>query len=337
MGIRAVIVGLASLKLDPNKILSACNISREVVDDPDGRIKANSLNDFWNEVQKHTDENIALKMAKIIPIGTYQTFDYLFMISDNLEEAINRYIRYYPIVHSHLKLELVTTKEHAIIKTKHSSPYCDFHHVIEFEMAILFQRIKAFLNEKFKLSEIQFNFNSKNRSGILEKYFGCPVKKSSLSQLSFPISFLSIRNGHSDAILSEVLTKNANESLKKIFEQIDNPNTISDNKDHLVITLKESIKNELKNGKVTLEDVAKTLGSSPRTLQRQLKNFKLSYSKILTDVRIDISTTLLKDNSIALSEIAYLLGFSESSAFHRAFKKWHNCTPLEFRSKYSLS
>jgi len=93
----------------------------------------------------------------------------------------------------------------------------------------------------------------------------------------------------------------------------------------------EKLKNELKEGRASIENMASCFGMSPRTLQRKLKQYDLSYSEILTNLRIELSKEMLTNPSLSLTEIAFLLGFSESSAFHRAFKQWTKLTPLEFK------
>jgi len=77
--------------------------------------------------------------------------------------------------------------------------------------------------------------------------------------------------------------------------------------------------------------VARHLAIAPRTLQRRLAAKGVSYQQVVDDVRRDAAERLLADPSLAVSQIGYLLGFSEPSAFHRAFKRWHDVTPQEYR------
>jgi AraC-like DNA-binding protein len=78
--------------------------------------------------------------------------------------------------------------------------------------------------------------------------------------------------------------------------------------------------------------LAKQLNLSQATLRRRMDDEGESYRNILDDLRRDLAIGLLGDNRKNLAEIADTLGFSETSAFHRAFKKWTGARPGEYRS-----
>jgi AraC-like DNA-binding protein len=81
----------------------------------------------------------------------------------------------------------------------------------------------------------------------------------------------------------------------------------------------------------SIEFVSKQIGASPRTLQRKLNKEGTSYHKLLEGIRRELSLQYLKNSEMAICEISYLLGFSEQSAFHRAFRRWTGMTPKEFQ------
>ena len=97
--------------------------------------------------------------------------------------------------------------------------------------------------------------------------------------------------------------------------------------------VRAAIRRELRGGDPSLEHVAKQLAMSPRTLQRRLRDLGESYADLLDEVRHAAATVYLDDREIALSEVAYLLGFSEQSSFTRAFKRWTGVTPSEYRGR----
>ena len=86
-----------------------------------------------------------------------------------------------------------------------------------------------------------------------------------------------------------------------------------------------------------MEAIAKRLACSPRTFQRKLKQAGTSYTCLLDEMRQQLSVHYLREAPIAVSEIAFLLGFSESSAFHRAFKRWTGISPGEFRLAQAIA
>lgn len=88
---------------------------------------------------------------------------------------------------------------------------------------------------------------------------------------------------------------------------------------------------ELGKGQPTLEQIAPRLHMSPRTLHRRLDDEGTSFRKILSEVRRELASRHLMERRLAIGEIAFLLGFSEPSAFHRAFKRWTGHAPLIYR------
>jgi AraC-like DNA-binding protein len=78
--------------------------------------------------------------------------------------------------------------------------------------------------------------------------------------------------------------------------------------------------------------VARQLTLAPRTLQRRLAAEGVSYQQLVDVVRREAAERLLTDASMSIGEIGYLLGFSEPSAFHRAFKRWHSLAPHDYRN-----
>jgi AraC-like DNA-binding protein len=90
---------------------------------------------------------------------------------------------------------------------------------------------------------------------------------------------------------------------------------------------------ETRSGPPTLEAAAKRLGTSSRTLRRRLKDEGTSFHEVLDRARLELAKRYLKDPRMPLGEIGFLLGFSEPSAFHRAFKRWTGTTPLEHRER----
>ena len=85
-------------------------------------------------------------------------------------------------------------------------------------------------------------------------------------------------------------------------------------------------------GTVSLETVAKRLGTSPRTLQRRLNRRGLCFWALVEQSRFEIAGALLRDTDLKVQEIATRLGYSSPGGFSRAFARWAGCSPSAFRS-----
>ena len=103
--------------------------------------------------------------------------------------------------------------------------------------------------------------------------------------------------------------------------------------DSFVAAARKVIAEAMREGSPTLTGAAKKLAVSPRTLQRRLENYGFDFKRLLDDTRRQFASGYLKDSSTSLTEIAFLLGYSEVSAFNRAFKRWTGSTPMEYRRR----
>ena len=85
---------------------------------------------------------------------------------------------------------------------------------------------------------------------------------------------------------------------------------------------------------VNLEDVASNFNTTPRTLQRKLKEESVSFQLLADEARKTLALTYLKDGSFQGKEISFMLGYNELSAFTRTFKRWTGLTPAAYRKKF---
>ncbi|MEM9071545.1 MAG: helix-turn-helix transcriptional regulator [Myxococcota bacterium] len=92
------------------------------------------------------------------------------------------------------------------------------------------------------------------------------------------------------------------------------------------------IADSLLHGAPSLPEVARSLAVSTRTLQRRLAAEQASFSDVLDDVRRERAARYLREPTLSIAEVAYLLGYTEHASFYRAFRRWYDQTPAEFRA-----
>lgn len=101
--------------------------------------------------------------------------------------------------------------------------------------------------------------------------------------------------------------------------------------DTLATRARATIARALSEGVPRMDDIARSLGLSARSFHRRLAEEGLSYQGITDDTRRELAEGMLAEDRHSLSEIAFLTGFSEQSAFTRAFKRWTGLTPAQYR------
>jgi len=127
---------------------------------------------------------------------------------------------------------------------------------------------------------------------------------------------------HADAYLNNLLLKNCEAALADRRGEMSQLRTRVEN----------AISSFLPHGRVLVEDVARNLGMSKRTLARKLEDDGLNFSEILQQLRRDLAVRYLGDRKLHVSKIAWLLGFNEVSAFTHTFKRWTGKTPSQMRT-----
>lgn len=152
-------------------------------------------------------------------------------------------------------------------------------------------------------------------------YFACPIRWGApanalvlaLQDLDRPFP------GHNPELL-DLLTPALSSALVELH-------AMTSTRDRVKVVLKRM----LASGRPELSDVAHELAMSERTLQRRITDEGTTYRALLVEARQELGRQLLSDKSAGLNEVAYLLGFQDSSSFYRAFRDWEGVTPSRWR------
>jgi AraC-like DNA-binding protein len=156
-----------------------------------------------------------------------------------------------------------------------------------------------------------------------EAFFGCEVRfDASYDGLEFDREILEVPLPAADPTLSHFLIEH--------LRAISDPTRASASLEGRV---RQAIHGRLGDQTLAMAAVAEDLGMSTRTLRRRLLGHGTSYREILDRVRYELSAELLGDPGHKLSDIAVLLGFSDASAFHRAYVRWTGRTPASRRGE----
>jgi AraC-like DNA-binding protein len=156
--------------------------------------------------------------------------------------------------------------------------------------------------------------------------FGCPVYANrSWAGLALPRETVQIPLKRRDPVLRGMLERQA-DTVATGMPEIGG----------VALEVRHALMARLTKGQIDIDVIARDLGTSSRTLQRRLSAAGLSYQQLLDGVRREIADRYLATTSLSIGEVAYLLGYSEPAAFHRAFKRWHDLTPQGFRDHRRL-
>lgn len=166
---------------------------------------------------------------------------------------------------------------------------------------------------------IEFNHSAPSDPGPYEAFFGCPVRFDQREAvLRFSSQLLERPLKSPDPALVSLLEQHAERLLAQLPQQ-----------DEFVEQIRKAISRALSEGEPGIARISRQLNLSPRTLQRRLQASGTSFRSELNLIRHELALSYLSDPGLQVVDIAMLLGYSEHSAFTRAFKEWSGRTPQE--------
>jgi AraC-like DNA-binding protein len=176
--------------------------------------------------------------------------------------------------------------------------------------------------ERVEAEEIHFAHPEPAYADAYRTYFHCPTYfGAGANEIVFRRTALSTPMARSDPEVSEAYEQHA----RRLLERLPAIEGIAGRVRRVVIE-------QLRGGEVTMEFMALRLAMSVPTLRRRLDQEGTTFSDIVDEIRKELAERYLREPSMAISEVAFLLGFSSESAFHRAFRRWTGVAPSQFRS-----
>ncbi|HKP37972.1 MAG TPA: AraC family transcriptional regulator [Pyrinomonadaceae bacterium] len=320
------IIRAAALRAVPaERLYEAISLNPAVLDDPDQRIPFAQVVTLYEKAAELTgDDAFGLHVGEEVDPKAFDVLGYAVINSPNLGEALDRMVRYnfiwtngssFAVERGPAWTRIVYSYNDDSIKERRQDA----------EMTLAAMAALGRMVTHSDLSPVRVTFQHPQPRDTSEhkRIFRCPVEFSAGSdQYFFPSAALDLPIVKADPGLCAVLDRHAAELAARYPRA-----------DSLQDRVRNLIKNELSGGNASIDRIAAHLGMSARTLQRKLRAAGTSHQELLDEMRRDLAMRYLREPEMAACEVAYLLGFSESSAFHRAFKRWTGTTPKEFRKR----
>jgi AraC-like DNA-binding protein len=292
--------------------------------DIDGRIPIEIAHKFLNAAVEHTgDADLGLKAARRLGLGDLGAVDYLTGSVGTVREAIEISAGYVRLFNEALSIHLEIRGERAVLIFENSIVLP--RAAADFQAGGFFQvHVRSWLNEA--LADVEVLLTQPRPADISEyeiTFAPATVHFGSLvAGFAFDARHLQTALEKADSKLHRVIRKQAEHTLTGL------PTT-----ETFTQKVRDLAAAEIAGGTATVAHIAKRLGVSPRTLTRKLEREGTTYKELLEDLRKTLAMRYLESRDLQLSEVALRLGFSQSAAFHRAFRRWTGQTPLQHRRR----
>ncbi len=307
-------VSRAQLLAEINLTESALNQSIQVIDST----KYEALFTFAERVLQN--RNIGFDFGKAISIDRWGVLGYIAFTSPTLNIALAKQRKYQTLA-GNLGTPFSELVGDSLLLKWIPAHHCS-HHVVE-EIITGWATLAMNLSQnKIKANAIYFQHSLKgsDNSKIYDNYFGCPVYfEHDFNGIQIEQKLLDVPLIMVDNTINQTLCNQADNILCNRVKQ--SP----------IETINQFIINQLPLGLPEIDDAAKQLGLSIRTLQRKLSDNQLTFSSMIDNIRKELAFSYLSNTKTKVIYITQMLGFSEQSAFQRAFKRWTGQTPKQYR------
>jgi len=319
--LRGMFGALERLGYDIDLLLAPFGLTRAELDDPDGRLPARVCAEIFAVIQRERRvKNLALCIAVEMPVGANPLLDYLVCSSESVGEGFKQLARYLGLVNPAVRL--VFREEEDPIRVLVEGLIDPF--TVELTVSLSVLRFSRESGEQLQLTRICFRHEPDDASAF-QSMFHCEVEtQSSWSGLALTREAWQLPLRRRDPLLRNWLERKAVQILAR-----------QEGQEGVAMEVRRLLAAPASRSGTTIEAAARGLAMSPRTLQRRLSEEGTSFDTLREEMRKQTAQTFLADRTLSVAEVAFLLGFSEPGAFHRAFKRWHNTTPDAFRKQRS--
>jgi len=315
---------LAGLSVE--RVLRRAGLPLDFIYQKNTSVVAHTYFDLWRAFEKETNEEDAiLELALRYAHGPFASPIFAFSCSENVETGLRQLSKFKPLIGP--VIMDVKRSEDALVTTFVSS---DPYTTLPASMSIF---------ELTYIVECARTYTSKHIVPILAS---CPETSHSTNAVADQLGIEITDASETQLVLSDkdaqlpLITRN--DSLWETLEP-DFINRLKSSQEP--VSMSNRVKNVLievlAGGTVTSELVANKLHTSKRSLQRRLSQEGVTFQKILSDTRLDLSKHYLAQQELSLGEISYLLGFKDQTSFFRAYQKWTGETPNSTRNKFTTA
>jgi len=309
---------------DPDRVLAAVGLDRADVSDRYAFIPSAAFTLALDEAARVTgDDCFGLHFGEQYHPKDIGALTYVVLNSPTVGAAFHNAARYLHVHNQAATASFVRTDTQACLQHRLGvAPFQRRRQHQELALTVGLATLRLMAGSEWCPREVRFEHAPPSRTSEHARIFGAPV--------------LFGCDGNVMVVDPEFCDRDvptADRRLYPILEQYLERQLESPTENRFVVSVRTAIERAVRDGEPRLTDVAKAIGVSARTLQRRLAESDVDYKALVDDIRQRLALRYLRDRHHTLSDVAYLLGYSEMSAFSRAFRRWTDSAPSDYRRR----
>lgn len=308
---------------DPDRIFGTAGLRLSDLDDPIAELSLSRYCSLFEIAAAQTENpNIGLRFGHAFQPQQLGMLGYAALSSPTLKAALREMEMLFPAHQGLSRFCLIADDGILWLSYRILDPRIpDRRQDAELSLAIFCNIMKAALGQGWTPLEVRFEHLAPDHPAEHEKLFGCPVRFGRRTNaIAFRRKELETPMPDPDAYLLSVVRGCLKSRINNTHESLD-----------FVEMVRNEIKLNLGSTLPSMKDMASVLGMSRADLHRKLKRYNVSFTDIIRAAREELALHYLEDPDVPLTEIALNLGYSELSAFSRAFHNWTGSSPHRYR------
>ena len=320
--LRGMLQTLERLGYDLDSLLESVGLQRGDVENPNAYISPRECSMvFIRANEEGRVPNLALQLAIHTPVGSNPLLDYLIVSSASVGQGLERLARYLRLVNPAIRINFENNRDPArVVVNSAPGPF-------ETELCVSLSLLRFVRETDGQLKPACASFTHEPKDiAEYERVLQCPVRgRASWNGWALSRSAMQVPLRRRDPALGGWLERQAAEIVARQPKGGDVREEVLG-----ILSTQATV------GDMRLDAVARRLAVTPRTLQRRLARAGTSFEALCDQARRAAAETYLKKTTLSISEVTYLLGYSEPTAFHRAWRRWFGgITAQAFRERHS--
>ncbi len=309
-------------------VLEVMKLKEEQLRDPDIRVDHSLQNNIFDVAEELTgDVNIGLHAGESTHLIHFGIGGQLAMTCQTVRELVDLHSRFQKLLSTGARIEYIVRGDEVVGEATFIDKVPPSRHNLEYALASHTALTRVLTGVPFAATRIEMPYPQPEDCSEQQRLFNCPIRYGcERERIYFPADLLDVPLVVGDSDSRRALELEARRRLDAI-----NVSLVDENPQ--IAGIKRFIADRLKGGEPpSVEAAAEALGLSVRTLQRRLEAVRVNYRDLIDLVRRELAEEYMGDSSLTQVDIAFLLGYSEQSTFNRAFRRWFEMTPREYRA-----
>jgi AraC-like DNA-binding protein len=238
-----------------------------------------------------------------------------------LRDAAHAAVRYLRLMNDSADTRLVESGDVAVWEFRVAEGVVQPPAANDFELSVYTNLARRYTGQDENPIEVHFVHAVATSQPDYERVFRCPIRFGMpFNAIVFPRAYLDAPLVNANPAMHATYAAHVNELLERSKKQ-----------EGVAGRVRAVVLENLSRGEASLSWVARALAMSGPTLRRRLEEEGTGHREIVDEVRQELASRYLEDRTLPISEVAFLLGFTNAASFNKAFRRWHGQTPAEFR------